>query len=579
MTSASDPFQILGLKPGATEIEIKQAYRKLARQWHPDQFQDPGEKQKAEAKIKRINIAYSQLKDPNFEPESNGHNASASQPASGATVQKTSQAQRLARAQSYFRQAQTLEQAERYQDATKALTLAINLIPDYAEAYQYRAYLYDLRGFEFLAAKDQKKAKILGLEKRYRSAPQAESPTTSKTTPKTSPAKRWRPKGWGESSRPKPSDAPAKNSVKSASRSSRSNAVRDRSPSKPASRPVSASGSSNRSSTGVFSSPTPMAAVNQAWDCTARLKSPATDQNGAIAQLMPYGSTNGISASANGTLRLWNFERGYDFAELKGHRDEVLDFALNADGQLLASTSRDGTIKLWHLPSASLTRSFEAGQMTSLVFGPDRHTLSCCNAAGEVRLWSSSQESGSSQSQASLNSERWASQAATYLGLSSNRKILIRRSPDRSLHRHWLEDSAPARPLAESQFEQTCIALSPSSRHLAAGDRTGLLRLWNLQTAEPVMAIQGRAGTVKAIAFTPDNRLMASLCKTPATATGESATFVQIWSRPSREHLCDLTCDRSGVDFRSLCFSGDSKRLIIGDSAGELSIWQPAVRS
>jgi hypothetical protein len=49
----------LGLGPNATEAEIKDAYRTLAKVWHPDRFQaDPGLKAKAEEKLKEINAAY-----------------------------------------------------------------------------------------------------------------------------------------------------------------------------------------------------------------------------------------------------------------------------------------------------------------------------------------------------------------------------------------------------------------------------------------------------------------------------------------------------------------------------------------
>src|SRR5450432_1882180 len=36
MTAASDPYQTLGLAPGATSAEIKRAYRRLAKAYHPD---------------------------------------------------------------------------------------------------------------------------------------------------------------------------------------------------------------------------------------------------------------------------------------------------------------------------------------------------------------------------------------------------------------------------------------------------------------------------------------------------------------------------------------------------------------
>lgn len=51
----NDPFQILGISPSASEDEIKAAYRKLAKQYHPDL--NPGSAT-AEAKMKQINEAY-----------------------------------------------------------------------------------------------------------------------------------------------------------------------------------------------------------------------------------------------------------------------------------------------------------------------------------------------------------------------------------------------------------------------------------------------------------------------------------------------------------------------------------------
>lgn len=52
-------YTTLEIAPGASEAEIKKAYRKLARQYHPDVNKDP----KAEEKFKEINAAYEVLSD------------------------------------------------------------------------------------------------------------------------------------------------------------------------------------------------------------------------------------------------------------------------------------------------------------------------------------------------------------------------------------------------------------------------------------------------------------------------------------------------------------------------------------
>jgi DnaJ-class molecular chaperone len=58
---ARDPYEVLGVSKSASADEITKAYRKLARQFHPDR--NPGDKE-AEAKFKEVQNAYDILNDP-----------------------------------------------------------------------------------------------------------------------------------------------------------------------------------------------------------------------------------------------------------------------------------------------------------------------------------------------------------------------------------------------------------------------------------------------------------------------------------------------------------------------------------
>ena len=56
-----DPYRVLGVSRDASDEEIKQAYRRLAKQYHPDL--NPGD-QEAARRMQEVNAAYEQIKNP-----------------------------------------------------------------------------------------------------------------------------------------------------------------------------------------------------------------------------------------------------------------------------------------------------------------------------------------------------------------------------------------------------------------------------------------------------------------------------------------------------------------------------------
>ena len=66
-----DPYKVLGVSPNASDEEIKRAYRRLAKQYHPDR--NPGDAEAAR-KMQEVNAAYEQIKNPSHSGYGNSGN-------------------------------------------------------------------------------------------------------------------------------------------------------------------------------------------------------------------------------------------------------------------------------------------------------------------------------------------------------------------------------------------------------------------------------------------------------------------------------------------------------------------------
>lgn len=84
-----NPYEVLGIKPGASQEEIKSAYRKLVKQYHPDQFTDNPLQKLAQEKLSEINEAYDKLSKGNA--SSSSYNSSSSYSGSNSNSNNYSQ--------------------------------------------------------------------------------------------------------------------------------------------------------------------------------------------------------------------------------------------------------------------------------------------------------------------------------------------------------------------------------------------------------------------------------------------------------------------------------------------------------
>ena len=69
---AKSPYEVLGVRQGASPDEIKTAYRKLVKQYHPDSYKGHPLEQLAKEKMQEVNEAYESVTSPNSQYNRNG---------------------------------------------------------------------------------------------------------------------------------------------------------------------------------------------------------------------------------------------------------------------------------------------------------------------------------------------------------------------------------------------------------------------------------------------------------------------------------------------------------------------------
>ena len=115
-----DPYKVLGVSPDASDEEIKKAYRKLAKQYHPDL--NPGDPVAAK-KMQQVNAAYEQIKNPEKaqpNPGSQGSYGGYGYDPFGGAWQRAYEQQTSG--DPYLRSAEQYIRFGRYQEALNALS-------------------------------------------------------------------------------------------------------------------------------------------------------------------------------------------------------------------------------------------------------------------------------------------------------------------------------------------------------------------------------------------------------------------------------------------------------------------------
>ncbi len=256
---------------------------------------------------------------------------------------------------------------------------------------------------------------------------------------------------------------------------------------------------------------------------------------------VPLFSPDGrlIATSVGAVPTIYDSATAEQVRQFAGHSGGVSRLAISPDGQRLASTSFDRSVKVWDIASGAelFSHKHDAVAM-GVAFSPDGKQLAGGYWNGTVKIW----DTDTWQQVQSLRDEG----NIYHVAFLPDGKRLV--ASTWAAARIW--DAGSGRVLSTLQAQNgECIGLAVSQDgKLIAGGCGNAIYLWDVETGLLVRKLLGPTDAVNRLAFSPDGKRLAS---------GGYDRTVRLWDVESGQLLLSFT--GGGV-----AFSPDGNRFVIG---------------
>jgi WD40 repeat protein len=265
----------------------------------------------------------------------------------------------------------------------------------------------------------------------------------------------------------------------------------------------------------------------------------------------PDGQTI-ASTSWDKTIKLWSRD-GRLLRTLRGHQDAVWSVSFSPNGQLLASASRDKTIKIWRVRDGQKLKTFGGYKdwVACVSFSPNGQQVASVGWNGTLKLWDLQGRE--------LTSFLTHQAPVVAISFHPDGTAIATASRDGTA-KLWSLAGQELLTLKGHQDWVMSVTFSQDGQTIATTSRDKTAKLWNLQGQE-LLTLKGHEETVTGIGFSHNGQTI---------ATSSMDQTVRLWNRQG-DQLQSLQGHTDGVS--ALNFSPDHQLLASGGDDRTIRLW------